>query len=193
MREGKTKKVRSAPRRKPDKTDKIIRSLVAELSSQDGLVRVRARKSLVGMGNRAVLPLVCALASKKQWVRWEAAKSLGQIGDTAATRALINALEDKMFDVRWLAAEGLISIGPATLVPLLEVLETRADSLWLREGVHHVLHNIQGGHRDKVIDPVLKTLEGFEPSVETPLAARRALDVLAPGKARKDVSRGPGR
>jgi HEAT repeat protein len=176
MKDGRIKKASPAPGKKPDKK---IKSLLADLASQDGLVRVRARKSLVDIGGRAVEPLEGALASKKQWVRWEAAKALGQIGDRAATQALINALEDKMFDVRWLAAEGLISIGPDTLTPLLKALVKRSDSLWLQEGVHHVLHNIQGGHLNKVIDPVLKTLEGFEPSVETPLAARKALEALA--------------
>jgi hypothetical protein len=180
MAEGKVKKDSPATGKK---MAKAIKSLMADLASQDGLVRVRARKSLVGMGNRAVAPLVVALASKKQWVRWEAAKALGQIGDTAATQALIKALEDRMFDVRWLAAEGLISIGHQALVPLLKALLERPDSLWLQEGVHHVLHNLDGGYLNKIIDPVLRALEGFEPSVETPLAARKALEALARKKS----------
>ena len=37
-----------------------IKSLVIDLDNQDGLVRVRARKSLVAIGGRAVKPLVKA-------------------------------------------------------------------------------------------------------------------------------------
>jgi ABC-type molybdenum transport system ATPase subunit/photorepair protein PhrA len=155
-----------------------IKSLVADLGSQDGQVRVRARKSLVAIGGQAVKPLVKALASKKEWVRWEAAKTLGQIGDPAAVQALVKALEDKMFDVRWLAAEGLISTGREALVPLLRALIENPDSLWLKEGVHHVLHDLDKGDLTELLQPVIIALEGFEPSVEAPLIAETALKTL---------------
>jgi HEAT repeat protein len=155
-----------------------VETLITELGSQDGLARVKARKSLVNIGGPAVKPLEKALASKKEWMRWEAAKTLGQIGDAQATAALIKALEDKMFDVRWLAAEGLNAIGHEALVPLLRALKEHPESLWLREGVHHVLHNLERGHLNKTIDPVLVALESFEPSVEAPLAVRKALKAL---------------
>jgi ABC-type molybdenum transport system ATPase subunit/photorepair protein PhrA len=135
-----------------------IKSLVADLGSQDGIVRVRTRKSLVSIGGQAVKPFVKALASKREWVRWEAAKPLGQIGDPAAVQALIEALEDKMFDVRWLADEGLISIGREALVPLLRALMEHPDSLWLREGVHHVLHDVDKEDFNEILQPVLASL-----------------------------------
>jgi HEAT repeat protein len=166
------------PVRSKKVSTETIKSLVADLGRQDGLVRVRARKSLVAIGGRSVKPLITALASKKEWVRWEAAKTLGQIGDAKATAALIKALEDKMFDVRWLAAEGLTAIGHEALVPLLQALVEHSDSLWLREGVHHVLHNMEGGHLNKILNPVLVALESFEPSVEAPMAAEIALKAL---------------
>jgi len=155
-----------------------IKSLVADLGSKDGQVRVRARKSLVAIGGQAVKPLVKALSSKKEWVRWEAAKTLGQIGDPAAVQALAKALEDKMFDVRWLAAEGLIAIGRKALIPLLQALMEHPDSLWLREGVHHVLHDVDKEDINEILQPVLGALEGFEPSVEAPLATKIALKAL---------------
>jgi HEAT repeat protein len=159
-------------------TTATIKMLVNGLCSEDGLVRVRARKRLVALGNQAVRPLKKLLASKREWVRWEAAKALGQIGDPAAAQALIKALEDKMFDVRWLAAEGLISMGNKALVPLLEAIRERPDSFWLREGVHHVLHDINNGKLTEIIRPVIMSLEGFEPSVEAPPAIKRALEAL---------------
>jgi HEAT repeat protein len=155
-----------------------IKSLVADLDNKDGIVRVRARKSLVAIGGQAVKPLVKALASKREWVRWEAAKALGQIIDPMAVQALVKALEDKMFDVRWLAAEGLISMGREALVSLLETLVEHPDSFWIREGVHHVLHDINKGALKEKLHPVLAALESFEPTVEVPLAAKAALQAL---------------
>jgi HEAT repeat protein len=166
------------PSSKKKSSAAIIKKLVNNLGSQDGQVRVRARKSLVAIGRQAVKPLVKTLASKKEWVRWEAAKTLGQIGDPTATQALIKALEDNMFDVRWLAAEGLIYIGSKALVPLLQAIREHPDSFWLREGVHHVLHDVNNGKITEIIQPVIAALEGFEPSVEAPLAVKTALKAL---------------
>jgi len=155
-------------------------ALVTDLGSKDGLVRVRARLSLVAIGEQAVGPLVKALAHRNKWVRWEAAKALGQIGDLTAAEALVRALEDEVFDVRWLAAEGLITLGRGALLPLLHALVERSDSEWLREGAHHVFHDLVKGRPElwDVLQPVLAALEDVEPSLEAPIAAEDALNKL---------------
>jgi HEAT repeat protein len=158
-----------------------VELLIADLGSKDGVVRVRARKSLVAIGKPAVDPLVKALSSKRELVRWESAKAIGQIGDPTATLALVRALEDEMFDVRWLAAEALITIGKKALVPLLKALTRHSDSLWLREGAHHVFHDLSDRKSVGVLRPVLTALEDSEPSVEVPPAANTALKVLNKG------------
>ena len=157
---------------------KIVDSLVDALASDDGVVRVKARRSLVAMGGQAVGPLVEALRSNKNWVRWEAAKALGQIADPAATQALVAALRDKEFDVRWLAAEGLIRVGPKVAEPLLRELVKHSDSAWVREGAHHVLHDLPAATLKQTLRPVLSALEDVEPSLEVAVAAETALNYL---------------
>jgi HEAT repeat protein len=159
-----------------------IKLFVKELSSIDWLVRVKARRNLVEIGGPAVAPLTRALANRNKLMRWEAAKTLGQIGDPEAAQALVRALEDKIFDVRWLAAEGLTSIGKKALVPLLEALVERSDSPWMREGAHHVLHDIDKGGINEIIVPVLDALEGMEAHLEAPIAAEAALNKLRQSK-----------
>jgi HEAT repeat protein len=163
-------------------TIKTINSLIAELGGKDGIVRVRARKSLVNIGHAAVGPLVEALTSKREWLRWEAAKTLSQIGDSSTTQALIGALQDKMFDVRWLAAEGLIHIGNKAIKPLLEAVIKQPDSLWIREGTHHVLHDLPESNLKELLKPVLRALEDIEPSLEVAIAAEAVLNLLTPTK-----------
>ncbi len=119
-----------------------ISSLIADLASKDGMTRVRARCVLVAIGDDSVRPLIDALSSKNQLVRWEAAKALSQIGSPAATDALVTALEDKLFDVRCLAAQGLINIEREAIMPVLRAVSERADSIWMREGAHHVPHDL---------------------------------------------------
>ena len=163
-----------------DKED--ITSLVDDLTCDDIIKCQKARRSLVDMGHAAVPSLIEALGSKKNWVRWEAAKALSQIGDPAATDALIKALEDKEFDLRWLAAEGLINIGKPAMIPLLRCLLENANSLWLREGAHHILHDMDRGEWNEDLKPVIAALESFEPSVEVPIAAKKSLDTLTSQK-----------
>jgi HEAT repeat protein len=158
---------------------KNIDSLMADLVCDDVILCQKARRQLVVMGHSAVPSLVKAMGSKKYWVRWEAAKALAQIGDSTAAAALIKALEDKEFDVRWLAAEGLINIGQKAVVPLLKALIDNAKSTWLRQGAHHILHDMNRGDLDEILRPVMSVLEDVEPYIEVPVAAHKALDMLA--------------
>jgi HEAT repeat protein len=162
-----------------------ISSLIADLASQAALVRTNARQSLVTMGGPAVAPLIEALADPKRQVRWEAAKALSQIADPAAAPALVRALRDRGFGVRWLAAEGLIALGSKGLVPLLRALIEHSDSVWLLQGAHHVLHDLAKGNLKDLLQPVLASLEGVEPSLEVPVSAETALHTLARAEGRR--------
>jgi hypothetical protein len=161
-----------------DSATTAIGSLISQLASENGITRVKARRQIVGYKRRAVSALVEALSDKRHWVRWEAAKALSQIGDADSIQALLGALSDPEPDVRWLAAEGLIRIGRKSIVPLLTALEERPDSHWLHEGIHHVLHDLKRKGLGEALVPVLAALEGNEPSLQAPLAARKALLIL---------------
>jgi HEAT repeat protein len=156
-----------------------IESLINDFTCDDIIKCQTARRNLVKMGSTVVEALVKELSNKKRWVRWEAAKALGQIGDKAAVKALVEALEDDEFDVRWLAAEALINIGKDSLGPLLAALEDHGGkSLILRQGAHHVLHDLDRGDLDEILKPVIVAVEDVAPSVEVPLIAKKALDSL---------------
>jgi HEAT repeat protein len=158
--------------------DTAIEFAISELASESSFARVDARDHLVSMKEKAVPYLTDALKSKNQWVRWEAAKALSKISDPAASQALIDALEDKMFDVRWIAAEGIIAIGRKALIPLLSALTKSSDSLWLREGAHHVIHDLMREDLKAVFGPVLDAIEKPQGKLAVPLAAEKALDEL---------------
>jgi HEAT repeat protein len=155
-----------------------LESLIEDLGNKDELVRVKARLQLVSYKSRSVASLINLLTDKNDWVRWEAAKALGQIGNPSSIQALLEALADKSFEVRWLAAEGLIKIGRKAIVPSLMALVNSSDSYWLREGVHHVLHDMNKRKTQKVLQQVLVALEGLQPALEAPLVAKIAVGYL---------------
>jgi HEAT repeat protein len=154
------------------------RELIALLSSSDDFVRTGARRSLVAIGRPAVPLLIEALKKPDGIVRWEAAKALGAIGDPSTAQALVEALEDEEFEVRWRAAEGLTEMGAEGLRPLLHALIRAADSVSLREGAYHVLRKVAKGKIKDCLVPVLTSLKSTWPSLDVPVAALRAIEML---------------
>lgn len=156
-----------------------ILELIKNLGNKDGILRVKSRNKLVSIGASAVPILEKALTDKNQWCRWEAAKALGEIASPEATGALINSLEDKSFDVRWLAAEDLVAIGSAVVVPMLKVLVNKSDSIWIREGAHHIFHGlIKRNKFSQTLRPVLAALEDIYDSYSMTFAAEKALNSM---------------
>ena len=152
-------------------------ALMENLGNKDGMLRQRSRLSLVAMGAAAVPPLILALQnSTADQVRWEAAKALGDIGDARAIPALVQALEDEDSDVVWLAAEGLNAFGMAAWPTLLKALINEGtESVILRQGAHHVLHD----QKQKGYDDLLAILISALDLDELPdSASRAASDIL---------------
>jgi len=161
----------------PEK-DKAVADLIVALADKDPVERDGARRALVRIGTPAVKPLIAALEDARQHVRWEAAKALFSIAHPLAAPALVTALEDKDVNVRWLAAEGLCALDRDGLIPLLGALVEGADSDWLRQGAHHVLHRLVKQDPAHPAADVLAALEHEEPQLGVPVAAQTALDVL---------------
>jgi len=166
-----------APRSVPSDPD-TINELIATLGDHDGLVRQRARHSLVAIGQPAVPALIEALTDPDGHRRWEAAKTLGAIRAPSAAPALVRAMEDQDFGVRWLAAEGLIGLKRDGLKPLLQSLARHPESVWMREGAHHVFRMLVDHDLHDLVAPVLAALDGVEPVLEVPQAAQTALREL---------------
>jgi HEAT repeats len=130
-----------------------------------------------------VLGLIVTLSKGNRNERLEAAKSLAVIKDAKAVYALVRALEDDDHDVRWAAMKALIALNQDCLYPLLQALIKNFDSIWLREGAHHVLHTLmKKGNLSEPFVKVFNALEGIEPSVEVPWAAETAWESLKRSK-----------
>jgi HEAT repeat protein len=156
-----------------------ISALINDLSSKDGIKRHKARIALVEIGAPSVEPLVKALGDRSQTARWESAKALGQIMDPRSIDALVKALQDRLFDVRWLAAEALIAIGDKSVKPLLQALIDYPGSEYVREGAHHVLHDLRGGQYGDILGPVITSMEDATFTLDVPLHARKALKAIS--------------
>ena len=150
-----------------------VKALMDTLKSENGAHRQKARKALVTLGRRAVPLLTQALQnSRLDQVRWEAAKTLGAIGDTRAITPLVKALEDIDPDVAWLAAEALRKFRKVAWPPLLRVLIKRGSvSALLRQRAHHILRNQQEDGFNDLLATLRTDLESNTLQESTPLAA----------------------
>jgi HEAT repeat protein len=155
-----------------------IDDLVSDLTCDDFMKCQKARRALVDVGAEAVPSLINALKHREQWVRWEAAKALSEIGDPKSTKALVDALTDDSFEIRWLAAEGLIRIGPSSLVPVLKALVANPSSSWLQLGAHRLFNDLPATKFRKMLLPVIAAIEE-ENSIQIPFHAQKALEEIS--------------
>jgi thioredoxin-like negative regulator of GroEL len=159
-----------------------IKALMDTFKSENGANRQKARKALVTLGRPAVPLLTQALQnSRLDQVRWEAAKTLGAIGDARAIPALVKALEDSDPDVAWLAAEALKQFKKEAWPLLFRLLiRSGSESYILRQGAHHVLRNQRENGFNDLLAILRKDLESNTLQESTPLAA---YDILRRMKA----------
>ena len=162
---------------KQKSTDIYLESLMNLLANKNAETRMKVMKSLVALGKPAVSSLTGALRnSKLEHVRWEAAKTLGAIGDIRAIPSLVKALEDNNSDVTWLVAEALRKFKKRAWPPLLRALmKSEQDSVLLRTGAHHVLRNQNDDGFNDLLSTLRTALESSTASESTPFAASNIL------------------
>lgn len=152
-----------------------VETLIGQLTDPDGRRRLQARATLIDIGRAAVPPLLRALQSRDERLRWESAKALGEIADPSATAGLLEAMLDEEPEIRWLAAEALSAIGWPAIEPLLHALVQMSGRTLFRLGAHMVLRTIEERDGGEVLRPVIKALEGVEPAMAAPIAAQEVL------------------
>lgn len=139
--------------------DNNVERLILNLASEDSDIREKARYILVRKGRSAIAGLANYIHSKNNVLRWEVAKTLGEIGNPSAIPLLIEILEDNISSIRWLAAEGLVRVGAPAIRPLLKELIERPDSILLRDGAHHIFKEFIKYQHKKQLRPLLSALE----------------------------------
>lgn len=151
-----------------------VEDLVAWLAGDDWQLRRGARFELAARSESAPAALIDTARRGGTEARLEAVRVLRDIADPATVPTLIAALEDRNPSTRWAAAEALITVGQPSVRPILRELINKSDSVWLREGAHHVLQHLV----DPVTSPVVNALEGPYPSITVPPVVHEALKAL---------------
>lgn len=117
--------------------------LVEKLCSERGVERKKAREELVEIGKDCIPYLVDLLEHPKHIDRWEAIKTMEEIGDASSLPLFLNALDDDKSDVRWIAANGLIKLGFQVVKPLLKLTKKEIDSVFILDSAHHIIYDLR--------------------------------------------------
>jgi hypothetical protein len=168
--------MQAADKSKPRFHKRTIQSLIKKLMSEDGVVRNNARLELVKIGESTIDFLAELVNNSNDRVRWEAIKAMGEIKSPSTIPFLVDALEDEVSSVRWLAAEGLIALKNEGIRAILDALIERKESYLLRQGAHHVLHDLNKKLQDNKIAELISLLEHPEEYVRIPMMAKQILD-----------------
>jgi len=126
----------------------LITALGESGSVASVVINLGEAETLIDIGRPAVPALIAALKDGDPMVRWQAAKALGEIGDSSATPALIAVLNDPQWKVREQTAKALGKIGDKSAVPaMIAALNNDRPSMkerlaaFLGKVIHLDVHN----------------------------------------------------
>lgn len=136
--------------------------------------------AFVKIGESAVNPLIQILEGDDNYVRINAARALGEIGDKRAIKPLIQALEDDY--VRKDAADALVKIGEPAVKPLIQIFES--GNKYVRCCVVNALAEI-GDKR--AVKPFIQALESIDENIS--VLAAIALGEIGDKRAIKPLTR----
>jgi len=88
--------------------NKAVEPLIATMGDREGFVRTSAMLALEKMGSSVAELLIEALGHENREVRWRAAQTLGELGDSRASEALTRALQDEDNGVQITARQALL-------------------------------------------------------------------------------------
>jgi hypothetical protein len=156
-----------------------IHSWIKQLSDPNGFHRTQARDVLSCIGSPVIPDLVQALEKADSQLRWEIIKVLEIIQDPSTIPVLVDQLKNDNAGVRWAASNALVGLRRGALPALFDALTHDAESSWLRQSAHHILHVLKDdGRLNEQEIKVYSALEDIEPAVSVPWAACRALLAL---------------
>jgi HEAT repeat protein len=143
---------------KLDEFSKEVSDLIPDLVSNRTTKRQNARMRLSKISPLILDQLAKLITSKNKQLRWEVAKSLEDRSSLGSIPILLTLLADEESDIRWLAAEGLINIGRESVIPLLHEIIYN-ESIYIREGAHHVLHSLLTGKERRDYHQLMRALK----------------------------------
>ena len=134
-----------------------------------------ARRALLSLGRLAEPVWIEALNHPDKHIRWEAARGLGNYGNTEATHILAEGLFDGDYAVRWATTDVLAQLGEKAVPAILSAIIRNPLNEPSRQASYHALHGINSNRLQERIKPLLDALNKYSGSVNAPAIAQSLL------------------
>ena len=163
----------------PKHTALLARLLIAPARFASGSIIERLRSTAESLG--LVEQWMNELSNRRWWIRAEAARALGQLGEASAMTALVATLDDDHEEVRAAGVEALGNIGDPRAVPdLVSKLSTQSR--------HQRVRVVEALHRfGRAAVPSLMAYEQIHPDDRAMIA--ELLGVIGAAEAVDDLVR----
>jgi HEAT repeat protein len=151
--------------------------LIKAISMDRDIYHSSAVKALHNLGEKADAAWQQALHHPDHRIRWHAAQSLGEIGDTRAAGILAEGIFDDQSAVRWASVEILTRLGSNVIPAILAALGEKVRLGLSRQALFQVLKGASfSSVKDQArLKPLLECLHMPDGCAEAPAIARRLL------------------
>ncbi len=147
-----------------------VEFLVARLGDGDDLTQTLAARALGGIGSKAAVPALMAVASDEgqEWVRANALEALGRIGDSRALELLNKSMDSQSDRIRLVAIEAMGQMGNSECIaPLAKLMTADATEANLRIHAVRALGKIRHPRAAWVLIDYLQDQGRFFPAFES--------------------------
>lgn len=148
------------------------------IAGNDPYLREAGFEALTDFGGGAIGEIRALAVHPRREVRWYGVEAARLLADPSVADLLVDAMADDDFAIRWAASRGLVAIGDAALVPILEGLVRHDPTLTYHRAALWALRRMHApAHRDALAD-LVASLSHSTTTVQSPGLAEELLQAL---------------
>ncbi len=148
------------------------------IAGADPYLREAGFEALIDFGAAAISEVRALATSPRREVRWYGVEAARLLAHPDVAPLLVDAMADDDFAIRWAASRGLVAIGDAALVPVLEGLVRHEPTLTFHRAALWALRRMRAPeHRDALAE-LIASLSHSTTTVQSPPIAEELLQQL---------------
>jgi HEAT repeat protein len=148
------------------------------IAGSEPYLREAGFEAMVDFGKGALEEIRALAHHPRPEVRWYGIEAARLLADLEVAPLLVDAMGDDDFAIRWAASRGLVAIGDAALVPILEGLVRQPATLTHHRAALWALRRMHAPEARDLLAELTASLSHSTTTVQSPPLARELLQRL---------------
>ena len=148
------------------------------IAGSDPYLREAGFEALTDFGAGAIKEIRALAIHPRREVRWYGVEAARLLADPAIAGLLVDAMADDDFAIRWASSRGLVAIGDAALIPVLEGLVRRTPTLTYHRATLWALRRMRAPGQRDALAALVASLSHSTTTVQSPGLAAELLQAL---------------